>query len=418
MTSRERVLMSLNHETPDRVPVDCNAHRSSGIAVQTYKRLREHIGLPASNLYMYDVLQQLAIVEDDVLDYFKIDTVQFGYEFYKDESYWKNWKLHDGTEVMIPKHIDITISENGDYEIYDDEGSLLCVQKKDCLYFEQTCFPYIDNVDDEEIDFSELEKKLQKIMWCSIGTPPGPFQYTEESLEILREKAKNLRNSTDRAIYGGFGGNLLEMGEQAFRMDNFLMMLAFSPEIVHSFLDKLVSIHLKNLNLYLEYVGPYIDIIGFGDDLGMQDGPQMSPSMFVEFFKMRYKKMWDMVKEKMPHLKICIHSCGGIEPLIPHLIEAGLDAANPVQITCTGMEPELLKTKYGDHFVFWGGGCDTRYFLASGTPEEVDGNVKELVTIFKKNGGYVFQQVHNMLADVPPENIVAMYNAVDKYGKY
>ena len=418
MTSRERVLTSLNHKTPDRVPIDCNGHPSSGMAVQTYKRLREYIGLPKSKIYMYDVSQQLAVVEDDMLDYFKVDIVQFGYDFYKDETHWKKWMLHNGTEVMIPKHIDITIGKDGDYEIYDADGNMISIQKKDCLYFEQTFYPYIDNVDDEKVDFSDLESKLQKIMWCSVTAPPSPFKYTKESLDILSQKAKKLRDSTDRAIYGIFGGNLLELGEQAFRMDNFLMMLAASPNVVNDFLDSLLSIHLKNLELYLEYIGPHIDVIGFGDDLGMQNGPQMSPSMFVEFFKPRYKKMWDLVKQKMPHLKICIHSCGGIEPLLKHLIEAGLDSANPVQITCEGMEPEYLKNNYGDHFIFWGGGCDTRYFLTDGTPEEVDRNVKELLAAFKPNGGYIFQQVHNMLSNVPAENIVAMYKAVEKYGKY
>lgn len=254
-------------------------------------------------------------------------------------------------------------------------------------------------------------------MW-SVGAPPNPYENTKEGIEALGEKAALLRNSTDRAIYGIFGGNLLETGQQLFRMDNFLMMLAGSPDVVHSFLDKLLEINMRNLELYLEYVGPHIDIIGFGDDLGMQTGTQMSVAMFNEFFKMRYAKMWQMVKEKMPHLKSCMHSCGSIEPFIPILIEAGLDAVNPVQITCLDMEPSKLKEKFGDKFVFWGGGCDTRYFLGLGTPEEVDNNVKELLKIFKPNGGYIFQQVHNMLADVPAENIVAMYKAVEKYGKY
>ena len=335
MTSRERVLKSLNFKEPDRVPIDFGAHRSSGIAVQAYKRLREYLGLKPSELYIYDVVQQLAIIEDDVLDAFDVDVVQLGYQFYKKPEYWKEWRLHDGTEIKIPESVNIQAMASSDYEIMTPKGEQMCIQKKDCLYFEQTLFPYLDS--DDEV-FEDLEEQLKRVMWVGVDTPPAPFTYEE-----IGNQAKVLREATDRAIYGIFGGNLLELGQQSLRMDNFLMELAGNPERVEVFLDKLLDLHMTNLDKYLTHVGPYIDIIGFGDDLGMQTGPQMSPNMFNRLFKERYEHMWSYIKKRAPHLKICMHSCGSIYALLPSLIDAGLDAVNPVQTTCLNMEPEKLK---------------------------------------------------------------------------
>lgn len=415
MNSRERVLASLSHQQPDRVPVDCNAHRSSGMAVQAYKNLREYLGLPKSELYLYDVIQQLVIIEDDVLDYFNIDVVQLGYEYYKDPNYWKNWTHHNGETYKIPKYIDIQKNANGDFVLYGDFDNVIAKMPKDGLYFGQTYYAYADSEDEE---FNDLELQLNQNVWWRIGCPPSPNGFDEEGLRIRRENAKELRNSTTRAIYGIFGGSLLEVGQQTFRMDNFLMEMAANEERVEKFLDKLLEIHMRNLALYLDSVGDYIDIIGFSDDLGMQTGSMFSIEMFCKYFKPRYAKMWNYIKLRYPNMKICMHSCGGIFTIIPHLVEIGLDAINPVQITCKGMEPAKLKEKYGDTMVFWGGGCDTRYVLSFGTTEEVRENVKENVAAFKPSGGFIFQQVHNMLANVPPQNIVAMYDAVKEFGKY
>ncbi len=166
------------------------------------------------------------------------------------------------------------------------------------------------------------------------------------------------------------------------------------------------------MDKYLGAVGEYINIIGFGDDLGMQTGPQMSPKMYREFFKPRHKVLWNHAKKLCPHIKVSLHCCGGVYPLLRDLIEAGLDAINPVQFNCTDMQVARLKREFGKNLVFWGGGCDTQYILKSGTPEQIRQHVKEQVEMLAPGGGYVFQQVHNILADVPPENIVAMFEAV------
>jgi uroporphyrinogen decarboxylase len=195
-------------------------------------------------------------------------------------------------------------------------------------------------------------------------------------------------------------------------MDNFLMLLAGNPRRAHEFLDRLVEIHLANLERYLRAVGTSIDVIGFGDDLGMQNGPQMSRAMYQEFFKPRHAKVWRRAKE-LADVKVMLHCCGGVRPLLPDLIEAGLDAINPVQITCAGMDAAGLKRDFGDHITFWGGGCDTRFVLSHGSPEEIEKHVHRQVSILAPGGGFVFQQVHNILADVPPENIIVMLDAVN-----
>ena len=172
-----------------------------------------------------------------------------------------------------------------------------------------------------------------------------------------------------------------------------------------------MEIHLANLERFLAAVGPYIDMICFGDDLGMQNGPQMSPAMYREFFKPRHARMWRRAKE-LADVKVMLHCCGGVRPLLDDLIDAGLDAINPVQITCRGMDARELKAEFGRRLTLWGGGCDTRFILSRATPEEVARHVREQVAILSPGGGFVFQQVHNVLADVPPENVIAMFDAV------
>jgi uroporphyrinogen decarboxylase len=410
MESSERIIKAINHREPDRVPIDFNGHRSSGIMVQAYKKLREYLGLPSRSLYVYDFIQQLALVEDDVLDIIGADVVELGHDFYRKEDYWQDWELQDGTPCKIPAFIKFDKTEEGNV-VYGDEGQVICIQKSGCLYFEQTCFPLLDN---DDTTFENLPYYLQQIMWCRLGIPPAPAGFDEEGLDVFKNTAKSLRESTRRAIYATFGGNLVEIGEFSFRIDNFLYQLAANPKRIHTFLDKLTEYHLENLTRYLHAVGEYIDIIGFGDDLGMQTGPQMSPTMYREFFKPRHNILWTHVKKLYPHLKVSLHCCGGVYPLLKDLIEAGLDIINPVQFTCKDMELERLKKEFGKDLVFWGGGCDTREVLPNKRPEEIRKHVKENINIMSPNGGFVFQQVHNIMSDIPPENIMAMYKAVNE----
>ena len=410
MTSRERIQSALNHVEPDRVPVDFGGHRSSGIMAQAYVRLREILGLPPSKLFVYDFIQQLAVIEDDVLDIIGVDVVDVGQRFYRQEDYWQDWSLQDGTPCKIPAFIKVE-KKGDDWVVRGDENQVICIQKKGILFFEQTNFPLLDR-EDESLE--NLEYDLNQVMWWRIGSPPAPAGLDNEGLRIRVETARELREGTDRAIYGAFGGNLVETGEFLFRIDNFLFLLAANPERIHRFLDRLMELHLANLEKYLSAAGPYIDIIGFGDDMGMQTGPLFSPEMYREFFKPRHRILWNRAKEICPGIKVGLHCCGGVYPLLGDMIEAGLDAINPVQFTCTDMEVERLKREFGRDLVFWGGGCDTQSILRIGTPQEVSDHVKKQVEILAPGGGFVFQQVHNILADVPAENIVAMFEAVNQ----
>lgn len=410
MNSRERIQAAINHKEPDRVPIDFNGHRSSGVMVQAYKKLRDFLGLPPSPLYVYDFIQQLALVEDDVLDIVGADVVELGRNFYQQPEYWQDWELQDGTPCKIPAFIPVEKTKDGRV-VYGDDGQPICIQKDGCLYFEQTCFPLYDN---EDVTFEKLPHYLRQIMWCRLGIPPAPAGLDPQGLETFRAVAKAHRASTNRAIYATFGGNLIEIGEFAFRIDNFLYQLAANPKRIHTFLDKLTELHLANLTKYLGAVGEYIDVIGFGDDLGMQTGPQVSPKMYREFFKPRHALLWKHVKTLAPHVKVSLHCCGGVYPLFKDMIEAGLELINPVQFTCKDMELPRLKKEFGKDLVFWGGGCDTRDILPHGTPEQIRKHVKENVKIMAPGGGFVFQQVHNIMADVPPENIMAMFKAVNE----
>ena len=190
------------------------------------------------------------------------------------------------------------------------------------------------------------------------------------------------------------------------------MYLGLYPEAVIRLSEKLCDIYLQNLEKWLGAVGPYIDIIAFGDDLGGQTGPLLSPSMYRRYYKPYHQKLFKRAQE-LADVKVMLHCCGGVRDILADLIEAGLDAINPVQINCTGMDPAQLKAEFGQDLTFWGGGCDTRDMLNSATPSQVARHVKEQVKIFSPGGGFVFQQVHNILANVPPENILAMFEAVN-----
>ena len=410
MTSRERVLTSLNHRQPDRVPIDLSGHRSSGIAAIAYARLRRHLGLPDKPIRVYDQVQQLAIVDEDVLQRFRVDTIELGRGFALEDKWWKEWTLPDGTPCLMPAWTNLQ-KVGDEWVIRSPQGRDIARMPEGCLYFEQCHWPFA-----EQDDLDHIRDVLTESMWTAIASPPGPIVAGPDGARIRNEGARRLRQETNHAIIGLFGGNLLEMGQFMYRNDNFFLLLAGEPERAHAFLDKVVEMHLANLDNFLRDVAPHIDIILFGDDLGMQNGPQISPKMYRDFFFPREKIMWQQVHKRAPHLKIMLHCCGGVRELLDGLIEAGLDAINPVQITCTGMEPAGLKRDFGSRLTFWGGGCDTRHMLSHGTPAEIREHVRQMLDIWRPGGGYVFQQVHNIMADVPPENIVAMFDAAIEFG--
>lgn len=406
MTSRERILSALNHRQPDRVPVDLSSYRSSGISAVAYPKLRAALGLPARPVYVYDPVQQLAIVDEDVLDFAGADAIELGRGFCLDDKWWADWTLPDGTPCKMPAWA-LPERLGGEWVYRNSQGAIMARMPEGSLHFDQSWWPFLDG----EEDLSRIEELYPDHMWTGIASPPGP---SVSSPAELAAGARALRARTDRAIVGLFGGNLLEMGQFYYRMDGFLMMLAGEPERAHRFLDTLTGIHLRNLERFLSAVGDSIDVIVFGDDLGAQNCPQISPRMYREFFKPRHSLMWSRAKQLAP-VKVMLHCCGAVRPLLPDLIDAGLDAINPVQISGRGMEAEGLKRDFGRDITFWGGGCDTQHILPEATPEQVRDHVLRQCEIMAPGGGFVFQQVHNILANVPAANIIAMYDAVKEF---
>lgn len=410
MNSREQVLAALNHREPDRVPIDFGAHRSSGINAMAYAKLKKRLGINSGNIYVYDLVQQLAIVEKPVLDYFGADAIELGRGFMLDDSEWKDWELPDRTPCKIPGFVNLE-KAGDDWHILAPDGRRVGVQKKGVVFFEQTWWPLKD-ADFEHFDFPTITDHFPNTSWTGVATTGGHLPLDEQGLIKLSEGAKKLRESTQRAIIGLFGGNLFEVPQMLFGMENYLAYMAQYPEQTLKLSEALCNHYMKNLEKWLPAVGPYIDIILFGDDLGSTNGPMLSTGMYRRYYKPFHKKMWKRVKE-LAEVKIMLHSCGAIEPFLEDLIEVGLDTVNPVQTNCRGMEPEFLKRKYQGRLCLWGGGCDTARVLPRATPQQVAEHVKKQVAILRPGGGFVFQQIHNIMSEVPPENIIAMFSAVN-----
>lgn len=407
MTSRERILTALDHREPDRAPIDFSGHRSSGIAAMAYARLRKFLDLPERPIRVYDPVQQLAIVDEDILERFHVDTIELGRAFALEDKHWVDWTLPDGTACLMPAWARPE-QDHGEWALRSRRtGRVIARMPAGVWYFEQTHHPFLET---DPLD--RLEEEFTECMWTAVASPPGPIVAGPEGERVLAEGARRLRAQTDRAIIGLFGGNLLEIGQWFYRNDRFFMLLAGEPERAHAFLERLTEIHLRNLEVFARAVGRHIDIILFGDDLGMQNGPQISPKMYREFFQPRQRRMWRRARE-LTGARIMLHCCGGVRELLPDLVDAGLEAINPVQITCRGMEPTGLKRDFGRRLTFWGGGCDTREVLIHSTPAQVREHVKRLAEIWMPGGGWVFQQVHNIMADVPPANVVAMFDALN-----
>lgn len=405
MNSRSRVLAALNHVETDRVPIDLAGHRSSAVAALAYPRLRAYLGLEPRPLRVCEIQQQLAVLDDDVLDRFGVDTIELGRGFALDDADWADWTLPDGTPCQVPVWALPERVERG-WVVRNAAGLAIAQMPDGAIYFESAHYPYAT----DNPDHARLAEAVTESMW-SIPAPPGPLVEGPDGDRKMVEGASKLRERTERAIVGVFGGNLMEWGTFLYRNDNFLALLAAEPDRAHDFLERLTEYHLAKLEKYLGLVGPYIDVILFSDDLGSQNGPLISPRMYREFFKARHTRLYQRAKE-LADVKVNLHCCGSVRQLLPDLIETGIDAINPVQISCKGMDVAELKREFGRDVTFWGGGCDTQWVLPHASPEEIKEHVRRQVETLRPGGGFVFQQVHNILADVPPQNIVAMLDTV------
>jgi uroporphyrinogen decarboxylase len=405
------VLASIRHQEPDQVPVDLGATPSSGISAIAYHNLKHHLGLRQGHTQVYDVVQQLAQPEDTILDRFGVDVLDVGRAFNTQPADWYDVMLPQGIEVQFPAWFRPKQQANGEWDAFAPDGTRIATMPVGATFFDQTYYPYVDGYPD---DLSELQAEMPKIHWAGLVHSPWDHAAETDFWEQLRQRALALRNSTDRALVIVAGCNLFEWGTFLRRIDNFLMDLILDPAAVERLLDALMEIHLDTLEKVCQAVGDIADILRFGDDLGMDSGPFMSPEIYRRLFKPRHAILCEYVHSHS-NMHTFLHSCGSIYRLLPDLIEAGYDIINPVQINSRDMDPKRLKREFGRDITFWGGGADTRQVLNRDSPAQVRDHVKHLLDTFAPGGGYVFNAVHNILPDVPPENIVAMFGAVDEF---
>jgi len=413
MTHRERVLAAVNHKEPDRVPIDQGSMRSSGIMAIAYNRVKKHLGITGGETYMYDLVQQLAQPEQWFLDRFHVDAVDLGRACFSPEK-CRPWVLPDGSEAVVPAWFQPD-RVNGDLIFRDASGLAIGKMPEGALYIDQCYWPL--SGEDGLDNYEPLEEKMQQVIWAGIPSPPYEEPLTDERIDEIAALARHLYETTDYAIVLSIGCNLFEWSQMLFGMENLYLYVAGEKKRLAKFLDRLTEHHMEFLSRLLPKVKGYVQFLVVGDDLGMQSGPQLSPASYRELFFPRHKKMYEYAK-KLSGAHIFMHNCGGIYPMIPSLIEAGVEVLNPVQTSARNMEPERLKKEFGRDITFWGGGCDTQQTLIHGTPEQVREDVKRRLDVFMPGGGFVWNQVHNVLADVPPENVVAMLDAAYEFGKY
>lgn len=399
MNSRERILAALRHKEPDMVPYDLNGTDSSSISGLAYNKLRKHLGLGQGKTQIYDFYGQVCKLEDDVRDILKPDT----FMLMKECVNWKPFKLSDGSSCQIPEKCDLIEKDNGDIVLKNDKGIAVAKMPKGGYYFDSMSTP-----------MSEVEDKSELSAYTSyIESYDLPF-YADESLESLTARAKKVYEETGLAIILNIGGHLLSAGQKLFGFEKFMIDLMINKELSHAFLDTLTNAFIKRYDQYLDKIGRYIQVVLINDDLGIQTGPMLSLECYKEMIWPYQKRLFEFIKKKA-NVYILLHSCGSVNKFIPLLIEAGLDALNPIQVTAAGMDTKKLKKEFGKDITFWGGGCNTQQILSNGTVEQVENEVKRRIEDLAPGGGFVFTQVHNIQPEVPPENIMAMYNAYKQY---
>jgi len=392
MTGRDRVLTSLAHREPDRVPFDLGSTQASGIAIRAYQRLREYLGLPASEPQTCDIIQQLCVPDDDVLDSLRVDTRGLF------PLCSHNLPLPVGGEEWRRTH-----REAGDSWEYDDEwGCTHRLPKQDGLYYSLCASP----LPAAEVSVCDVEP-------LSLPTGDEPWR-----VRGLKEAAADFRAEGRAVVLKSLCAGLVEMGERVRGMENFLVDLLVSPDAAQRVLDRFLEIKVRFWERALAEVGELVDVVMEADDYGTQETQLVSPHLFRELVKPRLRELLTRIKELAPHVKVFFHSCGSVRPLIPDFIELGVDILNPVHISAEGMEPRALKRDFGDALCFWGGGVETQQVLPRGSPEDVKEDVRRNVEALAPCGGWVFNTVHNIQADVPPENVMAMWDALREYGVY
>lgn len=415
MTSRERLEATLNHRPPDRIPVDFNGTAVTSMHVKCVIGLREHYGLAKRLVKVHEPYQMLGWIDEDLEAALGLDVegvygpeTMFGF---RNEN-WKPWRMDDGTEVLVSENFRVTRDANGDTLIYP-KGDLTAPPSgrlpKNGFFFDTI-------VRQGPIDEAKLdpEDNLEEF---------GPV--SDAALDHFDAESRRAV-ATGRGVIASFGGTAL--GDIALVPAPFLTHPKGIRDVeewyvstltrrpyVHKIFERQTEIALGNLEKIHARVGDRVQAAFLcGTDFGTQQSTFCSVAAFRELYMPYYKRINDWI-HRHTAWKTFKHSCGAVQTLIPAFIESGFDILNPVQVSAAGMDARNLKEKYGRDIVFWGGGVDTQKTLAFGTPEEVRAEVLERCEVFGRDGGFVFNSVHNIQANVPVANIVAMFAAIGEY---
>jgi hypothetical protein len=416
MTSKERILATLDHREPDRVPVDFGSTSVTGIHVSCVAGLREHYGLEKRPVKVHEPHQMLGWLDEDLKQAMRLDVEgmmprKTAYGFVNED--WKTWRTPQGLEVLVPGGFNTTV---------DQEGYTLMYPQGDTTAPPSGRMPaggyFFDAIIRQEpID----EEKLNPEDNCEEF---GPID--EEELAWLKRESDRAR-ATGRAVAAKFGG--LGFGDIAAVPAVFLkhpkgirditewyVSTSMRQDYIHAVFSKQCDYAIANLERIHKTLGDDgVDVVfTCGTDFGTQKSSFCSAKTFQNLWAPYYTRVNDWIHQHTPW-KVFKHSCGSVEKFVPSMIEAGFNILNPVQCSAAGMEPEMLKAKYGASLVFWGGGVDTQHVLPFGTPAEVREQVLQRCEVFSKGGGFVFNTIHNVQARTPIENIVAMLDAVREF---
>ena len=375
MNSRERVLKALNHEEPDMVPVDMGSTENTTLCRLAYINLREYLGMsPDSDPYVINRMMDSVFPKEDLLGKYEID-----------------FRAVCPSSAYQPKIEELQDGFIDEYKIR---------WKKASYYYDMVEHPL-------------AEKTLDDLENALYADP-----YIEERKIGLREQAKDLYENTDYCItVGHIAMGPFEMSGNMRSYEKFLMDMYIDPDYANALLDKNLENTIGFWDVFLEEVGEFVQVVCQGDDLGTQIGPWISPKMYREWIKPRHKELFDFIRSKT-NAKIFLHSCGSVYDLIPDLIEIGVEALNPVQVTAAKMDLKTLKEDFGKDICFWGGGIDTQEIIPNASLEELKDHVKETIDIMAPGGGFIWVPVHNIQSDIPPEKIDAAYQTVLENRKY
>jgi uroporphyrinogen decarboxylase len=382
-SSRERLLKALAHQEPDRVPLDLGSTQITGIHVIAYRRLRQALGLPPAEVQICDLIQGLALPDTDVIECLGVDV--------------------RGLFPLNSHNWQIVEREDGEYWSYLDEWGITHRKPRiDGLYYSLWKAP---------LDAPELTTQ-------DIANHPWPCLGDPQRIAGLRQLAEAYRTDGYAVVLKDPFAGLFEMAQRIVGMENLLVMMASNKTLAIALFDKLAELKLAFWEMALPQFADVVDVISQADDYGTQISQIISPRMFREQLKPRWKIIFDRLKILAPNARRFFHSCGNVRPLIPDYIELGVEILNPVHVRAAGMEPIALKHDFGDALVFWGGGVDTQGVLPNGTSQEVRDDVRRNIEALAPGGGFVFNTVHNIQADVPAENLTALYEALSEYGIY